>query len=143
MVCEIHPVTDEVDQHIVLVSVLFDLSQPWVHILEWLTLCHVINHYGGLTIFVEQFRDWAELFLASGVPNLQFDRRLPINFHYKCSKFDADSDLMIILEDPLSERLHETALAHTWIADNDHLEKPIRVYLLLWIHDQTLRGNMT
>ena len=53
MVCQIHPVTNEIDQHIVLISIFLDLIEPRAHIVKGFSLCHIVHHYRSLTIFVK------------------------------------------------------------------------------------------
>ena len=58
--------------------------------------------------------------MAGGVPNLKFNRGLPVNFHNESPEFNTDCDLMVILKYPLRERLHEAALADTRVTyDNN------------------------
>lgn len=108
---EVDPVACKVDHHVLLVSVLFDLLQPFRHALKGVLLRHVIHDYRGLTVLIKVPRDGSELLLPRRVPNLQLDAYLPVDAHHEGAKLDADSNLMVAFEGGLCEALHETALA--------------------------------
>lgn len=79
----VHTVAYQVDKHIVLVSVLFDFMKPIANMIKRLSLGHVIDNKGRLTILIEQFGDGSELLLPSGVPYLQLDNCSLVHFHHK------------------------------------------------------------
>jgi hypothetical protein len=99
--------------------------KPVAYMIEGVLFVDIVNDQCGLTVFIEQFGDWSELFLPGRVPDLQFDDSLPVHFDHIRSKFDPDSDLMIRFESPLSEHLHQAALADAGIPNNNHFEQRI------------------
>ena len=140
---EINPVTHKVDKHVILVSVLFDLIEPRADILEWLPLRHIVHHDRRLTIFVEEFRYWPELFLAGSVPNLQFNDCFPVDLHYESAKFNTNGDLVVVLENSLGQRLHETTLAHSWVSNDDDLKETVWLHFSRWVHCYALSSYLT
>ena len=125
----VHAVAYKVDKHIVLVSVFFDFMEPIANMLKRLSLGHVVDNEGRLTILIEQFSDGSELLLPSGVPDLQLDDGTVVHFHDKGTKLHSYRYLMISLKGTLCEHLHETALSDPGISDYNDLEEAIRLDL--------------
>ena len=68
---QINSVSDEIDQHVVLIAVILYFSQPRGHAVERVPFRHVVDHYCGLAVLVEELCDRAELLLTGCVPNLE------------------------------------------------------------------------
>ena len=57
----------------ILVSVLVDLSQPVLNVLEGLSVGDIVDEDDSVSTFVVRGSDGLEAFLSGGVPNLKLD----------------------------------------------------------------------
>ena len=54
--------------------IILNLSQPWVNVSEWFTICNIKNNNNAVCTFVISICDSSVPFLASCIPNLKFSR---------------------------------------------------------------------
>lgn len=73
---------------------------------------------------IEDFGDTLEGLLTGRVPNLELEGRL-LQLDYERAELDANRDLVVFQELIRGDPLHEAALAHGAVADDDQLEQEV------------------
>lgn len=88
--------------------------QPFMHILERLSICHVVDEESTCGGPVVGSGDRLEGFLASGVPYLQLDR-IFVDVDQFSAELDADRHFVPSVELAVNEPKQQAALADAWM----------------------------
>lgn len=99
------------ENHDVWVTLVLDLLQPRLKILEGLTIVDGVAKKNRVRCPVEDLCDRAERLLACRVPDLQLEESV-LDFDAARSEVDADSDVVFSIEDVLGEPCQDAGLAH-------------------------------
>eukprot|EP00353_Schmidingerella_taraikaensis_P008770 CAMPEP_0185581810 /NCGR_PEP_ID=MMETSP0434-20130131/19052_1 /TAXON_ID=626734 ORGANISM="Favella taraikaensis, Strain Fe Narragansett Bay" /NCGR_SAMPLE_ID=MMETSP0434 /ASSEMBLY_ACC=CAM_ASM_000379 /LENGTH=138 /DNA_ID=CAMNT_0028200439 /DNA_START=703 /DNA_END=1119 /DNA_ORIENTATION=+ len=112
-------VADQVNAHI-LRGVLLYLLEPAAEVLEGFVASDVVCEEDAVGAAIENSRHRLKRFLPRGVPNLEFDD-FSIDQEAVAAEFDANGDLVLLLELVVHDALHEARLAHRSVPNNDQL----------------------
>eukprot|EP00356_Strombidium_inclinatum_P008278 CAMPEP_0170493682 /NCGR_PEP_ID=MMETSP0208-20121228/14210_1 /TAXON_ID=197538 /ORGANISM="Strombidium inclinatum, Strain S3" /LENGTH=128 /DNA_ID=CAMNT_0010769633 /DNA_START=334 /DNA_END=717 /DNA_ORIENTATION=+ len=122
MICKIHFVTGEHDEHLVDVTEGLGVLHPLVDALEGLAVGDVVSDDNGLAVFDVGGDQTLEFLLASCVPEVERDDAV-LDVHFLSDEVDADGGAVVVFELVVLEPLDNRGLAHALVAQEDDFER--------------------